>query len=149
MVAVVSFTDVVTIIGAGGTGELTFTADQNGHAFFDFGPSVSSFEIDSNIPTTFVFGVPFEISADVSVDIGAGLASAQAFANFTLTSLTVSDANGNALSGYTYTDNSGTAYPFVGGELVTTPEPATWMLILLGFVCITYWRWNLRNDIQA
>jgi len=145
MGAVVSFSDVVTIIGSNGSGELTFTADQNGNAFFDFGPSISSFGIDSNIPTTFVFGVPFEISADVSVDVIAAMASAQAFANFTLTSLTVSDANGNPLSGYSYTDASNTAYPFLGGELVITPEPASGMLIVLGLMCITCWRFKLRS----
>jgi hypothetical protein len=130
--ATVGFSDVVTIFGGSGEGQLSFAAIQQGHTDWYPGAATASFLIVPEIPSTFTFGTPFDLGAQLSASAGGIIFTGSASATFTLTGLSVSDANGNPISGYTYADASGTIYQFEGGEFVATPEPGSGFLLLLG-----------------
>ena len=55
-------------------------------------------------------------------------------AGVSLRSLMVSDANGQPLSGYTYSSASEARYPLQAGSFV--PEPTTELMALLALACI-------------
>ncbi|HLK02840.1 MAG TPA: hypothetical protein VKT53_00265 [Candidatus Acidoferrum sp.] len=133
--ATVGFNDLVTIFGGTGQGQLSYTASIIGNIDYLSGKGGSYYLTQVNIPTTFTFGVPFEIGAQLFARSDAFFGGTGEDASLTITSLSVSDANSNLLSGYTFTDASETKYAFVNGSFASTPDAPTGFLLLAG-LCV-------------
>lgn len=68
--------------------------------------------------------------ATAETDVSApGDVSSAAFAGFSITSITLTDAQGNLIAGVPYLSESGTAYL---QDEVLVPEPGTWLLLFGG-----------------
>lgn len=133
----VGFSDMVTIFGGTGQGQLSYTDAITGNIDFLNGKGGSYYLTQVNIPTTFTFGVPFAISASLFAESDAFFGGTSEDASLAITSLSVSDANGNPLNGYSFTDASETNYAFVNGTLAT-PEPSMLLLLIVGVVMICF-----------
>lgn len=137
-----SFDDLITIYGGVGFGTVeafgTFSCcrhyDGNGQAHFRLGTTGAYApwgwqESGFDVTTSFTFGVPFEIGGSVEADARDFVpydpyeGSADGFGTVSLSSLSVSDANGQRLEGYTYSSASGSRYALKNG--IFTPEPGS------------------------
>jgi hypothetical protein len=96
-------------------------------------------------PISFVYGQAFDLSMQLSVSAGtptgfgvlnaetaSGSGTANFFDTFVLTGLDPTDANGNPVTGATFSSQSGTTYSING----VVPEPTTLLPLLLAFGAI-------------
>jgi hypothetical protein len=130
--ATIGFSDMVTIFGGTGLGQLSYTAQTVGYIDNENGRCSGHFGSSASVPTTFTFGVPFQIGAQVSASPYGFICTTTITSAFTLTGLSVTDANGTPLTGYSFTDASQTDYPFLNGTFVPTPEASTGVLLAAG-----------------
>ncbi len=134
--ATIGFNDMVTIFGGTGLGQLSYTAQTVGYIDSENGRCSGNFGSSASIPTAFTFGVPFQIGAQVSAAPYGFICTTTITSAFTLTGLSVTDANGNPLNGYSFTDASQTDYPFLNGTFVPTPEASTSVLLAAGALLV-------------
>jgi hypothetical protein len=155
-----SFQDTITILGGVGSGtleaigslgffvqpddgprgitDLSFGVGTAGQ-FLNFAAGDHSASFD--LLTPFAFGVPFNISGNASASAGdyqpndPNVGAEYARSSVSFSSLLVFDANGQPLSGYTYSSASEARYPLQAGTFV--PEPKTGQMALLALACIS------------
>ena len=109
----------------------TFTADSN----LGIPPTIV------NLPFSFSFGTPFNLSASASAfsdPEGDGLAESNA--HLRIDAIEVLDSNGALITNYGVTTGSGADYPFV------TPEPGTFALFIAALIALPVIR---RKSISA
>lgn len=148
-----SFSDNVTVFGSLGIGYLSYTTNEHATTTVPVHPFESgSYSYGQSIPASLTFGVPFTISLSVSASAGAFTAGfAETDITYSLASLSVLDASGNPVTDYTYVDDSGALYPFVGGsqapgDVPPAPEPSSLLLGALGLVVLCSSRlWRNRT----
>ena len=102
----------------------------------------------SNLPTAFVFGSPFDISATaVATSQMKTSGETDSFATFQLEGVRlVSDQDGSAITSFTYTTASGARYAAfdASGGVFAAPEPATLSLVFLDVLAMAGFRWSRR-----
>jgi hypothetical protein len=86
-------------------------------------------------PTTFSFGVPFQVQIEISALCSVGGVTGECISDFsntgTITDVQVYDGNMNLISKPTITDSSGFAYP-TASATAATPEPSSLLLLSTG-----------------
>jgi hypothetical protein len=154
-----SFSDTFLLTGGFGSGTLVFVAGYWGYGVSEFcyggclgaaTVTLNTFTADSNLgipptivnlPFSFSFGTPFNLSASASAfsdPEGDGLAETNA--HLRIDAIEVLDSNGALITNYGVTSGSGADYPFV------TPEPGTFALFIAALIALPIIR---RKSISA
>ena len=122
-----SYDYLMTIDGGVGAGTLTVDYSERGKPLTAFSQGDVHL-YDSVVTSSFTYGVPFEVSASVSIgplSSYSGDNGTAALTNFGMVSMV--DQNGNPVTDFTYSDPS-------------VPEPATWAFMLIGLAGIAIGR---------
>jgi hypothetical protein len=154
-----SFDDLITIYGGTGGGTVegigSFVCchyyDAFGSAQFILGgasasaPQAELVSTPFDLLTPFTFGVPFQIRGTASeyasdfAPSDPNQGSSDGLAAVSLSSLIVRDANGQTLTGYTYSTASESRYTLQGGAYAPEPGTGTTLLLVLfpGFASLS------------
>lgn len=158
-----TFTDTLTIFGGSGTGTLTLNEFLTTMGTGTLQTSLNSGAQPVTVSLIFAYGVPFTISLTAQASnsfLGAYGDAGSLSVTRGLSSLSVSDATGKAVSGLTWSDTSGYGYTFASGtvqqpaamplrsanNVLSTPEPSTWVLGVLGLALLVLSRVEFRRD---
>jgi hypothetical protein len=156
-----SFDDMIAISGGSGTGTLAFDLgvsclrfDANVSANLTVGPAIQFCTggfIQAVLSTTFSFDVPFHVRGSVSTTamdvepLNPFSGSSDGTVVAQLRNLIVSDGNGQRLTDFTYSSDSGSRYAFQDGTFIPEPETASTVLLSLFFGLAI---WKLRAYCQ-